>query len=503
MELIGGAYSTRSPLGGAMRCVNLFPETNRKDGPQTLTHYQRPGLRALVRPDAPAPCRGLYRASNGNGYCCIGQNVYAVGPNFALTLLGQLKTYGTSLLSWSDNGTTILLVDNSIYGYSINMATNAFAQIIDPTGIFNGSNKVDILDGFLLWNVKLPDGSPTNSFGSTYDNVVTFDATYYAAKNGYPDLLASLYVNRHELLLFGTLKSEIWYDAGNSLFPFAELPGSYIEHGLLAPYSVAHNDISVFWLAQSLQGVGYILRQRGYDTKRISNYAISYAINQMKRNGADLSDAHGYCYSLEGHTFYVITFVSGDQTWVFDDSIGEPELAWHQRGWTDANGVLHRERANCHAYFNNTNVVGDWENGTIYALDNDYYFDDVGTAAASPISYIRTFPQVMMADGPNGPVMADWKSLQINRFTADLECGNGPLDLNGLPPSISLRVSFDRGKKWGQGVLQSTGQPGEYASSPRWTPLGVGRFPLLEVNYSFAGQAALNGGWIDAKVAAQ
>lgn len=496
LALIGGAWAGRSPIGNNIRSINLFPEKNRPDGPATMTLYQRPGnRRVVVNPGAKAPVRGIYRASNGVGYCVIGQNVYSIGPTWALTLLGVLSTVATNLVSFTDNGTTIVLGDGSPVGYEILMANNSMTTIVDPTGTFTGTIKFDNLDGYVVWVIPA-----TQDFGSTYDNEIVFDGTYFAAKNGYPDLLVSLYVNRHELILFGSLKSEIWYDAGNPLFPFALLPGAYIEHGLLAPYSLASIDTSVFWLGQDLNGIGFVFQQTGYTTKKISNYAISYAINQMKRAGANLSDAIGYCYTLEGHAFYVLTFVSGDQTWVFDLTLEDPELAWHQRGWTDVNGIIHRERANCYGFINGEPVVGDWENGDLLILDNDFYFDDVA-GTSGPVSYIRTLPLAQAGMNEQEQLaLADGKTLRVNRFTVDLEPGNGPLDINGLPPQVRLRWSFNRGKTWGQSVGQSTGEIGKYDTEPRFTPLGVGRFPLLEVSYSFAGPCALNGGWLDVSI---
>ena len=44
-----------------------------------------------------------------------------------------------------------------------------------------------------------------------------------------------------------------------------------------------------------------------------------------------LSDAFGYCYSDGGHTFYVLTFPSGNATWVYDATTA----MWHERStWT-------------------------------------------------------------------------------------------------------------------------------------------------------------------------
>lgn len=510
LDLIGGAYFSRSVIANAQRCINLFPERNRKDAAAQITHYQRPGLRLLAAAPALAgggnrPGRGIWRASNGDGYCCIGQVIYAIAADWSLTALGNLDADGAILVSAADNGIDMVVGDGSQFGYQITLKNqanpalkyNVMTRINDPTQIFAGTIKWDYLDTFLLW--ALPN---SQQFGSTLSNEVTFDPTYTAAKTGYPDLLKTIYVNKREIFLLGNVKTEIWYDAGNPLFPFAVLPGAYVEHGCIAPYSVASADTSVFWLSQDLQGVGLVLQQRSYNTSLISNHAISFAIRKIIAAGADISDAIAYTYTQDGHVFYVLTFISGDQTWVFDESMKDPELAWAQRGWTDANGVLHRERIQSHAFINGTNVGIDWENGAIYALDPDYYFDDVA-GLACPIQYTRTFPQMLVADGPSGPMLIDGQGVQLQKFTLDFEGGCGPINPNGLSAQVSLRWSGDRGKTYGNAVLQSTGVPGKYETQPMWESLGLYRYPVFEISYSSAGPAAVNSAWVKAKVATQ
>lgn len=498
LPLLGGSYSARSIIANCQRCINLYPERNSQDAPVPLTHYQRPGFRALVQGPS-SPVRGLYQASNGNGYAVIGQNVYAVGQGWSLTLLGKTLVAGGNPVSMIDNGTTLLLVDNSPYGYTIDLGTNAFAQFVDPTGLFTGATRVDTIDTFTLWNMP---GS--RNFGSTLSNTLTIDPTYIAGKVSYPDTLQTLIVNRHEMLLLGTLKSEIWYNAGGANFPFAQLPGAYIEHGCVAPYSVAAQDIEVYWLGKDLQGQGVVFRQRGYDTVRISNHALEFAIRQMSLT-VGIGDAIGYCWQQDGHVFYSLTFPAGNQTWVWDASIGEPMIGWHQSAWADSNGALNRDRSNCFAALYGKNVVGDWENGTIYELDPEYYYDD-WAGNPGPIPRIRTFPHIGMGNFPLGiypdgiPMQANGQRLMFTRFVADLECGNGPLGLDGLPAQVGLRWSDDRGKTFGNEVLQSSGAPGEWLTQPLWRQLGIARDRIFELSYSFAGEAALNGAYIDVEL---
>ena len=498
LALIGGAYSARSIIANCQRAINYFPEPNAKDAPVPMTHYQRPGLKPLVSPLASAPARCLYRASNGNGYCVIGSNVYAINPVWGLTLLGTITPFRTNPCSMIDNGVQIVLVDGSTSGWTITMATNAFALIVDGTGSFTGADRVDTLDTFVVWNKN-----GTRQFGSTLSGqIAPFDPLYFGTKTRYPDLLQSIIVNRYEIVLLGSLKGEIWYNVGNPLFPFSILPGSTIEHGLLAKYSLTSSDISIFWLGQDLQGQGLVFRLKGYETKVISNYAIANAIAEMRVAGADLSDAIGYCYQQNGHVFYVLSFVSGDQTWVYDDSIQEPDLAWHQRAWSDSNGLLHRVRDNCFAFINGVPCVGDWENGTLYHLDANTYTDTISAGGVpGPIQFIRTFPHILIGKGPDGrAITADGRMMKFERFTADAQAGRGPLNSDLSSPQITLRYSDDRGATFSGSILQSLGAPGEYLTQPTWSGIGVARDRVFELSHSIAGPVALNGAWVEASV---
>lgn len=489
LVLLGGSYTASSIIANCQRCVNLYPEANQKDSTVPLTFYQRPGLLPKTIAPGALPVRGLYQASNGAGYAVIGQGCYLVNPNWTLSHLGDLSSLTPNNVSFIDNGIDILLVDNSANGYTIHLATNVFAPFVDPSGLFQGATKVDYLDTFILWNMI-----GTSRFGSTLSNTLNIDPTYFASKSGYPDPISSLAVCRHELILIGTLKSEFWYDAGNAGFPFAGFPGATFEHGAISPWSVAQEDINIFWLVKNLQGQGIIVRVKGYEIKRISTHAIEQAIQQYPT----LRDAIGFTCQFNGHVLYILTFPSGDATWVWDEST----QLWHQWAWTDAQGILHRHRANCFAVINDTPVVGDWQNGVIYALDQNTYTDTLGRdTTPGPITFIRGFPHIQITRGLDGkPMAADGRQIQYHAFIADMECGNAPLNADGTVAQLTLRYSDDRGKTFSGSVLQSGGAPGEYLTQPKWPGLGRARDRIFELEWSFAGKSALNGAWVDAVV---
>jgi hypothetical protein len=502
LSFVGGAYSARSVIASAQRCVNYYPEINPKDAAFGLTCYQRPGLRALLYGGI-GSWRGLWQSSQGTGFGVCGNTVYRIlpPPNWGLQAIGLITSGIETPCSMTDNGQEALLVDGTVDGWTFSPVDGSgFHQVVDGTGTFLGADRVDTLDTYILWNWP-----GTIYYGSTLSGVLSFDPLYFAGKASYPDPLQTLIVNRRQLILPGLVKTEDWYNAGNANFPFAEQPGTYIEHGIAAKYSIACSDISTFFIGKDLQSTGMaVYRIRGYETKVISNPAISYALRVMQ-NSVGIDDAIGYCYCQDGHWFYVLQFPKGDQTWVFDDSIGVAESAWHQRAWTDADGQLHRERNNCSANIYGYQLTGDHSNGTLYLMDPDYYQDQLTVGGTpGPISFIRGFAPVLagMLPGYPQPLPSHARTVLHRAFWASIEAGTDPRpatpssDLQSLL-QLSLRWSDDWGKSWGNAVLQSAGELGEYRTLPQWAGLGLSRFRVYELYHSIPGPVAINGAWVD------
>jgi hypothetical protein len=399
----------------------------------------------------------------------------------------------------TDNGIDLLLVDGSTTGYTSTLGQGNFATVVDSTGLFQGADQVAYVDTFIIWNLPR-----SVFFGSTLSNQIGFDALFFSGKVAYPDDLRAIYVNRREIFLFGDVKTEVWYNVGGtsaSAFPFQILPGTYVEHGIAAPFSVASNDIDVYWLSRDLQGEGVVFSFRGYLTKRISNHALEDAIRKMQKT-VGITDARGFTFQIDGHWFYMLTFPAGNQTWVYDAAVEDITAAWHQEAWTNpADNSLNRHRASCMAFINGRSTAGDWQNNTVYYLNLDQYFDTVN-GVNCPLTCIRSFPHLGQARVAGGSQMAevDGRRLQFSALRADIESGMGPLQVDGKPAQLTLRWSDDRGRTFGTDVLQSNGAPGEYLTQPQWLGMGVARDRIFELQHAIAGPAALNGAWVDAEV---
>lgn len=491
IPLLGGAYQAKSLLANAQKCVNLYPEANPQSSqaPVPVTHYGTPGLRLLNGEAYPASVRCLYRATNNEGFCVIGGKVYFINPDWTLTHLGDIAQGATPVVM-SDNSIDIVIVDGTINGYVINMATHAFSSINDPA--FYGSTGVDYLDTFFLFNRP-----GTNQFYSSLSNSVSFDPLDVAAKTGGADFVSRVIVKTSEAWPIGLFSAEVWGLVGGADFPFARVPSSIMDHGCVAPYSLTKADVSIFMLSQDAQGQCIVLQSKGYKFERISTHALEVEFQTYSK----VSDAIGYTYQQGGHLFYVLIFPQADKTWVYDVSTGQ----WHQWAWVDNNGKLHRHRSNCYAFIYGENVVGDFANGKLYALDPNKYTDD-----GQPIVRIRTFPHLIdngnrvtyakfMADVDAGNILAHMtEDVDVSDFNWDFNADFGASPPVREVPQLSLRWSDDRGHSWGNPVRQALGSTGQYAMMPRWSPLGMARDRVFELSWAINAPVALNGAFVEA-----
>jgi hypothetical protein len=141
----------------------------------------------------------------------------------------------------------------------------------------------------------------------------------------------------------------------------------------------------------------------GYSPVVISPPSINYQIGQM----SDVTDAFAYMYSQEGHVFYVLTFPTGNATFVYDLTT----QMWHERSTYSQNVyTFNRHRSNCCVTMGNITYVGDWSEPYIYKMGSSYYTDN-----GKPIPSMRIAPHLFDKEGLN--------NIFIHRLQVDLEFG--------------------------------------------------------------------------------
>ena len=439
--ILGSAYVTRSVNAADNRMVNLFPEVVPEGGKEPAFLQRAPGLTRLATVGI-GPIRGAWTFGD-YGYVVSGPTLFQIDTNWNAVAKGTVA--GTGPVNMADNGTQLFIAANP-QGYIYNANTDVFQQITDPD--FPGAATVGYLDGYFvfsepnsqkIWVTSLLDGT-------------SVDPLDFASAEGNPDNVTAIFVDHREVWVFGTNSTEVWYDAGLLDFPLTRIQGAYNELGCAAPFSIAKMDNQIYWLGKDARGQGMVYRAAGYIGQRISTHAIEWQLQEY----TDLSDAVGYTYQQDGHSFYVLNFPSANTTWVFDVATG----AWHERA-SFANGQFNRHRGNCQMFFNGQNVIGDYQNGKIYKFDLETYADD-----GQPQKWLRSWRA--LPTGANNLARTVQHAMQL-----DCETGVGLNLGQGSDPQVMLRWSDDGGHTWSNEHWKSMGRIGRFGYRTIWRRLGA------------------------------
>lgn len=466
MPLTTGAYTARSLIASAQRCVNLYSEKNPEGEEFPSTYYPTPGLikRAEYKDMS---WRALYTATNGRLFGVVGRSVVRVNDDWTITDVGIIDT-ARGPVSMIDNGKTLVLVDGSPKGYQMDIETMVASRISDDA--FYGADRVDLVDGYLIFN--RPD---TQQWYISLINQVAFDALDFASKAGSPDKLVAVASTRRNVFLFGEQTTEIWTNTGDANFTFSRLSGAFIQFGCSAASTVCQADGSIYFLSKSPQGQSMVLRTVNYDRERISTFAIENEFQTYERT----DDAFGYIQQMSGHYWYVLTFPTANKTWVYDAATGD----WHERAYLDDDGNFGRHRANCHAYWNGMHVVGDYENGKLYEMSFDAFTDD-----GDEIRRVRSFPHI--AD--------DGNRVMYKQFQAAMQVGDANYTSEA---EVRLRWSDTKGASWSTHISSTLGVRGYYLKDCRFLRLGMARSRVFELSWSADCPTALNGAYIHLQAA--
>lgn len=367
--------------------------------------------------------------------------VSGVVTGFVVDIGGSFTSPPTSFIQATTSGSgTGFVLTSPTFG-----AATGLYQISLP---FSGPVSADYQDGFGIVNVK-----GTNLwYQSNLNDLSIWGPLNFSSADAQPDNIIAIADIHRQAFLLGDVGTEVWVNAGLPGFAFQRLDGVYIELGIASPFSIANAGESICWLSKDTQGQGIVVTASGYEPRRVSTHAIEGAIASYPT----ISDAVAYAYQQSGHLFYVITFPSGNATWCVDLSV-EPPM-WHQRA-AFSNGQFSRERANCYAFFNGKHIVGDYQNGNIYFLDE---------AAKTDNGAVRKWVRSWRALEKAVFEPVTFSSLQI-----DMQTGIGVPD--GTNPLVVLRHSDDGGHSWSNERFVSAGKTGETALRVMFRRLGSTR----------------------------
>jgi hypothetical protein len=372
-----------------------------------------------------------------------GQTIQGAGitANTIITALGT-GTGGTGVYSVSPAQAI-----SSQTMYALN-----FTVLPASDGAFSGASSVDIVDNYIVYN--RPN---TQQFGATSALSPFSPALSFASKDGSPDNLVAIMVDHREVYLLGEVSSETWIDSGTFPFPLQRIPGTSTQHGIAAKFSIARLGNSFAYISKNNRGDATIVQMNGYIPQRISTHAVENSLE-----GQVISDAIAWSYQLEGHEVYVISFPTLQLTWAYDSTT----QMWFKWLYCTNTNQYQRHRGNCSAFFQSSTLVGDYENGKIYALKNDVFTDD-----GQQVRRLRRCPHLV----------TDFQRQYFDELQIQFQPGVGAETGQGSDPQAMLRWSNDGGSTWSNEHWTTIGQIGKYKNRAIWRRLGTARDRIFEV----------------------
>jgi hypothetical protein len=394
-------------------------------------------------------------------------------------------------------GYTSLPAVELIGGYDTTTGLAAIAQVTSIGG-FTTASSVCFIDGYFI--VSVPE---YNSYlvSDLYDGL-SWNVLTRTAKSRTQDKLLRVYANFGQLWLFGEYTIEIWVDQGTSpsttgVSPFVPQTGSVMDFGLAAIWSLQKSDQGLYFLAnQNVDGnhgefIGIVQATSSAGSLQvISTPAINYQINKYDT----ISDAWGYCRSNGSHSFYILTFVEGNSTIMYDNSTQQ----WSElSSWTDTDSpyTVGRHVGNAYVYFNGDQYLADFRNGDIYRIDVNNYTDN-----GTPIIRTRTAMHIfdkndlynmviyklqldVEAGVGNYADLTTVDHIADGQYIADGSIPAGPSEVL-VDPQIALSWSIDGGHTWSAQHWRSLGAVGKYKTRVIWRRLGIARDRVWKIEIS-------------------
>lgn len=482
---IGGSYRSEAIYADSQRCVNWYPEVVESGvGENSMVAYPTPGTKRFGSNPGTSQEAGFPRGMielNGQVFHVIGRQFLELIGDGSFVVLGTIRDDGYPVSMAANNvGQIFIASGGEGYCYGVPEQINKPTPATPPTpsgflaipsdGVnFFGAAQVAFLDDFFI--VLTPNSSQIQvsaiNNGTIWNGAAGVNV---ALVQGQADHLSAIISDKEYLYLFGSRRSELWYNAGTS-FPFQINPGSFMEIGIIAPYTLVQADNAIFWLSQDARGGTVFYRADGFRPSKVSTYAIEWAWQQY----STVNDAHCFSYQQHGHTFVILTFPSADATWVYDCNT----KLWHERTFTDRNGKTHQWVASFHTFAFGQHLIQarqavTQENaGQIYTLNTNIFADLIDTA--NPNGY------VIVRDRFTPHIYSEDKRYFCNRVEVRTMTGIG---LDGSPPigtlpQMMLRISRDGGNTYGPEQWKTVGAIGNYMQRVIWNLGGSWRDGVL------------------------
>ena len=236
--------------------------------------------------------------------------------------------------------------------------------------------------------VPVPIGN--RIYNSALGDPTTWGALDYLTFEQTTDTLVGIAKHLNYLVAFGKVSTQFFYDQANASASPLGVAASYTsEVGCANGDSIVATSNTVLWVGTSKTFGRSVYIMDGVSAIRVSTANID---RHLEADG--LSNVTAYCYTIDGHTLYILTLHNTNQTLVYDLT----EKMWYT--WTQysmqsndqPNPGTYQEsyfRPTFYAEVNNVPYVLDDDTGTLYYFDVNTYQDNGQSI------YCRTVTDIM------------------------------------------------------------------------------------------------------------
>jgi hypothetical protein len=456
--LAGPTYTNRSLPVSSQVTRGFYLEAN-SQGNEGLVLMPFPGLKPFST--GVGANRGMGRLKNVL-YTISGNNLYKVASTGTQTLIGTIAgndrcsleedqagnlTIATGVTKpYSYDGSTLTL------GTDIDLTNSATVTYINRRVVYDGT------DG----DIAFADLSAPLSVNSA--NVIIAEAK--------PDNMKAVLAYKQQVYAFGETSIQPLYNSGTGNPPYSFIINAVQEIGLAATHSIGTNKNFAYFLGSDLN----VYQLTGLDSRPISNPAIGQAISKY----SSVDDAYGLCFTFDSLNFYLLSFPSGNETWLFNEQSGL---------WTNlASGVNGDQHLiSDYQFIYGKHLVSDRKSGNIYELDFETFTDNGATIQRRRDTLAisgATFGQ------PNAEVFMSKLGIKIEP---------GASLISGAA-QMMMEFSDDNGRSWSTELWSPVGELGDYTFEIEWSDLGSFKNRMFRFTMSDPIKWVLISAWADVEL---